>query len=58
MAEERWDRLLDGQPPQDRRILELLRQGHTHAEIAQQVGVSEKRVQRLLRKLSAESKQR
>jgi RNA polymerase sigma factor (sigma-70 family) len=50
-ARERWDRLVEGQPPRYRRILELLRQGNTHAEIAREVGVSEKTVQRLLRKL-------
>jgi RNA polymerase sigma factor (sigma-70 family) len=51
MANERWERLLAGQPDHFRRVLELRRQGHTHQEIARQLGVTTKVIQRLLRKL-------
>ncbi len=51
MAEDRWEQLLAQQTPRDRRILELLRQGFTHEETARQVGVNEKTVRRLIRKL-------
>jgi RNA polymerase sigma-70 factor (ECF subfamily) len=52
IAEEEWQRLLAGQPPRERRILELRREGCTHQEIAEQLGLHPKVVQRLLRKLS------
>jgi RNA polymerase sigma-70 factor (ECF subfamily) len=51
VAEEHWDRLLEGQPDHYQRILILLRQGYTHEEIAQAVGVNEKTIRRLIRKL-------
>jgi RNA polymerase sigma-70 factor (ECF subfamily) len=52
IANERWERLLQGQPPQYRQILELLRQGHTHREIADRLGLHPKTIQRLLQKLT------
>lgn len=55
MAEDTWEQLLAGLSPRDRRILELLRDGCTHEEAARQVGVHEKTVQRLLRRLDLES---
>jgi len=51
MAEEEWDRLSEGQPPQKRQILNLLRQGYTHQEIADKIGVNEKTIRRLVRHL-------
>jgi RNA polymerase sigma factor (sigma-70 family) len=51
IAEERWELLLRDQPPRCRQVLELLRQGHTYQEIAEQTGVHPKVIQRLLRKL-------
>jgi RNA polymerase sigma factor (sigma-70 family) len=51
MAEERWQQLLKGQPPQARRVLELLRQGYSHQEIADQLGLYPKLIQRFLQKL-------
>jgi RNA polymerase sigma-70 factor (ECF subfamily) len=53
IAEESWERLLDGQPPPMRRALEMLRQGHTYREIADAVGLHPKVLQRFLRKLFA-----
>lgn len=51
MANEEWDRLLNKQPIHHRRILELLRLGHTHEEIAQKLCLSAKMVQRVLHSL-------
>jgi RNA polymerase sigma-70 factor (ECF subfamily) len=52
MAAERWEGLLRGQPARYRHALELLRQGHTHTEVAEQLGFHPKLIQRLLRKLN------
>ncbi len=49
MAKERWERLVDGQPNPARTVLEMLRLGHTHAEIAEQTGLHRKVIQRLVR---------
>jgi RNA polymerase sigma factor (sigma-70 family) len=54
VARERWRRMLAALPDLHQRILRLLRQGHTHADIAAQLGVHEKTVQRLLRRLERE----
>jgi RNA polymerase sigma factor (sigma-70 family) len=48
LAKERWDRLLQGQPPHCRHILLLLRQGHTLQEVAQVLDVSERTVRRVV----------
>jgi RNA polymerase sigma factor (sigma-70 family) len=53
IAHEHWERLLQGQSPLYRRVLEMLRQGHTHREIAEQLGLHPKVIQRLLQKLNA-----
>ena len=50
-AREKWDQLLHGQPRRYRRILTLLREGHTHVQIAHALGVHEKTIQRLVRRL-------
>jgi DNA-binding NarL/FixJ family response regulator len=44
--------MLEHQPPSYRRILVLLRLGHTHGEIAEQLGIHEKTVQRLIRRIT------
>jgi RNA polymerase sigma-70 factor (ECF subfamily) len=54
IANETWDRLLEGQPTQHREILVLRRLGNTHLEIAQKLGVNEKTVRRILNRLLAE----
>jgi RNA polymerase sigma factor (sigma-70 family) len=51
IAEEHWVQMLEGQGPRERRVLEMLRQGHTHQEIAEQLGTHPKVIQRLLKKL-------
>jgi RNA polymerase sigma factor (sigma-70 family) len=55
MAEEAWEKLLEGQSPQSQRILNRLRQGRTQQEVAQEIGVSERTVRRLVRKIAPES---
>jgi RNA polymerase sigma factor (sigma-70 family) len=51
MAQETYDRLQDGLDPIEREIVCRLRQGHTHNEIAAELGVTTKKVQRLLHKM-------
>jgi RNA polymerase sigma factor (sigma-70 family) len=48
MAEEQWNRLLDGQPEHYRRILLLLREGHTQQEVAAALRLNEKTVRRVV----------
>lgn len=52
IAGERWEHLLRQAPPRCRPVLELLREGHTYREIAEQTGFHPKVIQRLLRKLN------
>jgi RNA polymerase sigma factor (sigma-70 family) len=49
IAQENWEQLCSGLPAHHQRILELLRSGHTHAEIAAALAVTPKTVQRLVR---------
>jgi RNA polymerase sigma factor (sigma-70 family) len=52
IANERWERLLEGQPANFRLMLEMLRQGHTHTEIAERTGLHPKMIQRLIHKMA------
>jgi RNA polymerase sigma factor (sigma-70 family) len=52
IANERWERLLDGQPDAYRVVLEMLRLGHNHTEIAARTGLHPKMIQRLLHKMA------
>jgi RNA polymerase sigma-70 factor (ECF subfamily) len=52
-SSEEWDRLVRGRPWHHVRILEMLRQGHTHAEIAAKLGFNEKTVRRLIQKIAS-----
>jgi RNA polymerase sigma factor (sigma-70 family) len=47
-AEERWQQLLAGRSERARQTLLLLRNGHTHVEVADHLGINEKTVRRLL----------
>jgi RNA polymerase sigma-70 factor (ECF subfamily) len=51
MAREQWEKLVRDQAPLLRRILELLRQGYSHEEIGDVLGLNPKFVQRFLQKL-------
>lgn len=50
-ADERWQGLVEGLPPGHRRMLELLRDGHTHEEIAAHLRVDPKTIYRLVKRL-------
>lgn len=50
-AGDEWDRLTGGLPDQERAMLRMLRDGHTHAETAAAFGLSEKTIQRLVHRL-------
>ena len=52
MAKERWEGMVDGQPDPYRLMLQMLRQGHTHLEIAEKTGLHPKMIQRLLQKMA------
>jgi RNA polymerase sigma factor (sigma-70 family) len=53
VAKEQWERATRGRTQLQLRILGMLRDGHTHEDIALALGLSDKMVQRLVRKLSA-----
>jgi RNA polymerase sigma factor (sigma-70 family) len=46
MNQEQWEKLRQGQPEREQRILELLRDGWTRREIAEALAVSDKTIQR------------
>src|SRR5206468_1986583 len=52
-ANEIWDRLVQHQPAHYRRILALRFLGYTYPEIAEQTGLNEKTVRRVLDELAA-----
>jgi len=54
MGREKWDQIQECTPRRGHPILEMLRQGATHQEIASRLGVTKKTVQRLLRRLAGE----
>lgn len=51
IAEEQWQRLVQGLHPQPRRVLEMLRQGYSHREIAAELRCSARYIARLIQKL-------
>jgi RNA polymerase sigma-70 factor (ECF subfamily) len=55
VAQEKWEQLLEGQPPRHQRILTLVRQGYTQQQIAQELGVDERTVRRVIRKVAPET---
>ncbi|NQT11376.1 MAG: helix-turn-helix domain-containing protein [Planctomycetes bacterium] len=54
IADELWTRLLRGRPEHHQRILELRREGNTHQQIADRLGVNERTVRRVIRSLLEE----
>jgi RNA polymerase sigma factor (sigma-70 family) len=54
VADELWERLLRGRPESYRRIIELRRDGNTHQEIACQLGLNERTVRRVIRRVFEE----
>jgi RNA polymerase sigma factor (sigma-70 family) len=55
-GEEAWEVMLAGQPIVYRRILILLREGRTTAEVAEELGINIRTVQRLVAKMLARQK--
>ena len=53
IAKEQWERMAQGIPSHHREILELCAAGETHQRIADKLGVNEKTVRRVLRKLQS-----
>jgi RNA polymerase sigma factor (sigma-70 family) len=51
VAVDEWERLTAELPEREREMLRMLRDGHTHADTAAAFGLSEKTVQRLLRRV-------
>ncbi len=51
IADERWQKLIEGLPPRHVQVLQLLRDGHSKLDIAQQLNISPKIIQRLLHRL-------
>jgi RNA polymerase sigma factor (sigma-70 family) len=51
MADERWQKLLASMPPGHRRVLELLRAGHSQIEIASIAGIDRRIIHRLVKVL-------
>ncbi|MCA9048127.1 MAG: sigma-70 family RNA polymerase sigma factor [Planctomycetaceae bacterium] len=52
IAREQWDLMVDGEPTKYREIMELRCTGLTLDEIAEQVGVNERTVRRVIRRLT------
>ena len=52
VANEEWERLLEGQPSHYQLVLKLLRRGHTQAETAARLGMSPRQIQRIVEKLN------
>jgi len=52
MGREAWERLLAEQPPVYRRVLLLLREGKSPGTIAQELGISDKTVRRVILKVA------
>ncbi|HEV3117760.1 MAG TPA: sigma-70 family RNA polymerase sigma factor [Gemmataceae bacterium] len=54
VARERFQQLAQGLPAHQRIVLEFLRQGSTHQEIADALGINEKSIRRLVEKIAPE----
>jgi RNA polymerase sigma factor (sigma-70 family) len=53
-AKEQFDRVVEKLPTHQRIILEFLRHGYTHVEIAEKLGIDEKTIRRLIRRIAPE----
>lgn len=51
VADDEWERMTANLPERERQMLQMLRDGHTHADTAAAFHLSEKTVQRLVRRL-------
>ena len=50
VANEIWERMLEGRKPLEQMMLKLRRQGQTHDEIAETLGISERTVRRCMKR--------
>ncbi len=55
MAREEWQRLLETQPAEYQRLLVLLRGGQTQQEAAEELGLTERTIRRIIAKIAAET---
>jgi RNA polymerase sigma factor (sigma-70 family) len=53
IARDRWEALTACLSEREKRLLEMVRDGHTHADIAREFGLSERTVQRMMARLQA-----
>jgi RNA polymerase sigma factor (sigma-70 family) len=53
IAREEWQRLLRTQPAHYQRMLIMLSGGQTHEQVAQELGLNEKTIRRVIRRLSS-----
>jgi RNA polymerase sigma-70 factor (ECF subfamily) len=58
IAEEEWDRMLQDKPPKLRGALEMLRAGYSRQEIAENLGLHPKTIQRLLQSMNKQMNRR
>jgi RNA polymerase sigma factor (sigma-70 family) len=58
VANEEWEQLLDGQSEKSRRLLELLREGHSIKHAAEQLDLHPKAIQRMLKRLNDQRQDR
>lgn len=52
IAREEWQRFLARQPGYYRRIFEMMNEGHDREDVARELGISEKTVQRVMKRLA------
>jgi|SRR5579859_371949 len=52
VADEQWNRLVAGQSPMMRQVLDLLREGYTYEEVADRTGLHLKVLQRQVKRLT------
>lgn len=52
IAKEQWNHLVDGESDRHRQVIELKRAGKNYGQIADELGLSSKTVQRVLKRLS------
>jgi len=52
IREEEWNLLLKDKPPKVQLALQMLREGYSRQEIAQQLGLSTKKIQRVIKRLN------
>lgn len=57
VANEQWERLTDDEQERNKELLRLRKNGATHAEIAKSMGVTDRQVRRILRRIARKQSQ-